>query len=187
MSDPYRDAEASLSESLKARRAELDAIDETLIPLHERREEVISEIDVLASRLGALRSPELPTNVRRGRSVVFGFGLVVTSAFSAAYMLIPARTHCGGASRDSVALQEARGLQAMAEVSFNHMDSACQTLRDIVGTKDTRAGRDPWRNPYRVNCTDGIVHVTSSGPDGIANTRDDIRDDMDLRVLRARR
>ena len=41
MSDPYRDAEASLTENLEQRKAELDAIDQTLVPLHERREEVL--------------------------------------------------------------------------------------------------------------------------------------------------
>ena len=45
----------------------------------------------------------------------------------------------------------------------------------MVGENE-RLARDPWGNPYRIGCAGGEATVSSNGPDGIAATRDDIRD-----------
>jgi len=182
MSDPYRDAEASLTENLAQRKAELDTIDETLIPLHERREEVLTEIDLISARLGSLKSQRECPSPRSGRPAVMGFGLFVMSAFSAAYLVRPTCDY--GSSRARDAQSETRALRAIAEMALQ--DSAkgsCPTLADIAGKN---ASRDPWKNPYRIQCVDKVVHVYSSGPDGIANTTDDIRDDSPLSAIHAR-
>jgi hypothetical protein len=188
MSDPYRDAEASLTENLEQRRAELDAIDQTLVPLHERREEVLTEIDLLTARIGALRSVQRGPASHGGRSAMVGFGVFVMAAFSMAYGW--RGSHCTS-SRSSVARQETRAIQALAEVSLQDMQktdktATCPRVEDVFGSTRGKPVRDPWRNPYRLECNEGEIHVTSNGPDGIAGTRDDIRDGIDPTPLQAR-
>lgn len=187
MSDPYRDAEASLTENLEQRKAELDAIDQTLIPLHERREEVLTEIDLLSARIGALRSVQHATPSQGGRPVMLGFGMFVMAAFSLSYGW--RGTHCTS-SRSQVARQETMAYRALAEVSLSdlqHFDkgATCPRYEDVFSTRGAQ-NRDPWRNPYRLECSEGEIHITSNGPDGIAGTRDDIRDGVDPLPLQAR-
>jgi hypothetical protein len=186
MSDPYRDAEASLTETLEQRKAELDAIDQTLVPLHERRDEVLTEIDLLSARIGALRSVQHPSS-HGARPAMLGFGIFVMAAFSLAYSW--RGTHCT-ASRSTIAQQETRALRALAEISLEDQQkldktTSCPRTEDIFGTQAAR-NRDPWKNPYRLECDAGEIHVTSNGPDGIAGTRDDIRDGVDPLPLHAR-
>lgn len=183
MVDPYRDAQTTVAESLAERRAELDRIDEALIPLCERREEVIADIDSLHARLNVLKAGQERKPARRGHPAMVGFGLFVMSAFSAAYLMKPT---CRGAKwpQAQEAHNETRALRLLAETVLADKQSAgCPTLAEIAGVN---AGRDPWQNPYRIQCSDGTVHVYSSGPDGILNTRDDIRDDASLAALHAR-
>lgn len=187
MSDPYRDAEASLTETLEQRKAELDAIDQTLVPLHERREEVLTEIDLLSARIGALRSVQHPPASHGGRPAMLGFGVFVMAAFSLAYGW--RGTHCTS-SRSTIAQQETRAFRALAEISLEDQQkldktASCPRAEDVLGTRASR-NRDPWKNPYRLDCDAGEIHVTSNGPDGIAGTRDDIRDGIDPNPLQAR-
>ena len=189
MSDPYRDAEASLTENLEQRKAELDAIDQTLVPLHERREEVLTEIDLLSARIGALRSVQRGPSPHGGRPAMLGFGVFVMAAFSLAYSW--RGTHCSfKTNRGDVAQQETRAFRALAEISLEDLrqidaTATCPRTEDVFGSRKSRH-RDPWRNPYRLECKEGEVHVTSNGPDGIAGTRDDIRDGIDPTPLHAR-
>ncbi len=173
MSDPYRDAETLLKATLDERRAELQALDEKLIPMHERHEELVGEIDALEARLGSLRYRDEAR--RSSRPAIIGFGLVVTSAFSAAYLMLrPPHAGCG-VSRAHMAWSDTRQLKMLADEHLERADSACPSVQDVVG-ENTRLARDPWGNPYRISCGDGEVVVSSNGPDGIAATRDDIRD-----------
>ncbi len=187
MSDPYRDAEASLTETLEQRKAELDSIDQTLVPLHERRDEVLTEIDLLSARIGALRSVQERPCSHAARPAMLGFGVFVMAAFSLAYSW--RGTRCT-VSRSVIAQQETRAFRALAEVSLEDQQkldktASCPRTEDIFGTRASR-NRDPWRNPYRLECSEGEIHVTSNGPDGIAGTRDDIRDGIDPTPLHAR-
>jgi hypothetical protein len=187
MSDPYRDAEASLTETLEQRKAELDAIDKTLVPLHERREEVLTEIDLVSARIGALRSVRRGPTSHGARPAMLGFGVFVMAAFSLAYSW--RGTRCG-ASRGDIAQQETRAYRALAEISLEDLrqvdaSATCPSAEDVFGSRKMRS-RDPWKNPYRLECEGGEVHVSSSGPDGIAGTRDDIRDGVDPTPRHAR-
>lgn len=187
MSDPYRDAEASLTENLEQRKAELEAIDQALVPLHERREEVLTEIDLLSARIGALKSVQHTRSPNGSRPVMLGFGMFVMAAFSLSYGW--RGTHCGS-SYAHVAQQETRAFRALAAISLEDLQqldktATCPRAEDVFGSRSARS-RDPWQNPYRLECRDGEVHVTSNGPDGIAGTRDDIRDGIDPLPLNAR-
>jgi len=55
--------------------------------------------------------------------------------------------------------------------------SGCPTIEQLVADKqlDTEwPTRDPWAQPYRLQCTAGEVTVSSAGPDRRFGTNDDI-------------
>jgi hypothetical protein len=53
----------------------------------------------------------------------------------------------------------------------------CPTFRQLVDEKHLDRGTsnvDSWGHAFEMRCTDAEVYVRSRGPDGIANTDDDI-------------
>lgn len=66
---------------------------------------------------------------------------------------------------------------------FRELDAAgdqCPTIQDLVSNKRIEASKteDPWGVPYKINCAEGEIHVTSSGKDRKDGTPDDLRDDF---------
>ena len=56
--------------------------------------------------------------------------------------------------------------------------SECPTVKRLVEEEildEGMRGDDPWGNTYRIVCTGARVTVISNGPDGEADTEDDIR------------
>ena len=65
-------------------------------------------------------------------------------------------------------------------MSMDAAGDACPTIQDLVGNKRLEASKtdDPWGMPYKINCAEGEIHVSSSGNDRKDGTPDDIRDDF---------
>lgn len=56
-------------------------------------------------------------------------------------------------------------------------DDRCPTTQDLIGIKfvsDKIPPIDPWGAPYLIVCSEKEPVVSSKGPDGVANTADDI-------------
>ncbi|HEX3777971.1 MAG TPA: hypothetical protein VHV51_26065 [Polyangiaceae bacterium] len=68
-------------------------------------------------------------------------------------------------------------VQAAASFRDEHTNG-CPTISQLQEdgflSRDTRSD-DAWGNRFRVHCEDDQVSVSSAGPDGVANTADDVR------------
>lgn len=71
----------------------------------------------------------------------------------------------------------ARTLQSVAvQWTLTNPSGACPTMRDLEPLLDaTTDHHDAWDHPFTVRCDGGSIVVDSMGPDGRANTDDDIR------------
>ena len=58
--------------------------------------------------------------------------------------------------------------------------SECPSIQELVTGKklDAKKTTDPWNSPYKIQCSEGEIHVTSPGNDRKDGTPDDIRDDF---------
>ena len=68
--------------------------------------------------------------------------------------------------------------QAAQSWQASNNETNCPTMSQLVQDKQLDPGastNDPWGQPYALNCTDGDVAVTSSGPDKKKGTKDDVR------------
>ena len=65
-------------------------------------------------------------------------------------------------------------------MSMDASGDACPTIQDLVANKRLEASKteDPWGVPYKINCAEGEIHVTSAGNDRKEGTPDDLRDDF---------
>src|SRR5689334_19518790 len=64
----------------------------------------------------------------------------------------------------------ATGCQTVKQAAelYMSMDAAgdtCPTIQDLVSNKRLEASKtdDPWGTPYKINCAEGEIHVSSSG------------------------
>jgi general secretion pathway protein G len=85
-------------------------------------------------------------------------------------------------SRVKTAVLDCGAVKQAAELHQN-IDGAsdqCPTIQDLVTSKklDGKKIDDPWGVPYKIVCTDGEIHVVSSGNDRKEGTPDDVRDDF---------
>ncbi|MBK7580922.1 MAG: type II secretion system protein [Myxococcales bacterium] len=67
--------------------------------------------------------------------------------------------------------------QATQSWQASNNESNCPTISQLVQDKQLDPGAnttDPWGQPYVINCADGDVSVTSTGPDKKKGTKDDI-------------
>jgi general secretion pathway protein G len=74
---------------------------------------------------------------------------------------------------DLVAYQNAVDLYAI-----DHNDKYPGSLNDLVSGKRRyvrKLENDPWGNPYRYELKGSTYQIYSAGPDGVANTADDIK------------
>ena len=82
-------------------------------------------------------------------------------------------------ARRSTAATDAKAIREAVRTWWLTNDSAaCPSFDDLVesGTVDDDGRRrDPWGGPWRIQCTEGNVSVTSAGPDRQPDTDDDIR------------
>ncbi len=65
-----------------------------------------------------------------------------------------------------------------ASYHAEHMDQECPTAELLRDKKQIDAASkivDPWEMPYKVECSDDDITVSSSGPDKKFGTADDIR------------
>lgn len=56
-------------------------------------------------------------------------------------------------------------------------DDFCPTYAQLIGARvlpSSSDDRDPWGNPYRIECSDSGAVVASNGPDGEPGTPDDV-------------
>jgi general secretion pathway protein G len=68
--------------------------------------------------------------------------------------------------------------QAVQSWQASNNETSCPTISQLVQDKQLDPGantNDPWNQPYVINCTDGDVTVSSSGPDKKKGTKDDVR------------
>jgi general secretion pathway protein G len=85
------------------------------------------------------------------------------------------------------ASDDARKQQATAETATltqtaeaylaSHPNEPCPSVRDLMQANmlsNRSDDRDPWENPYAIDCDPGIVQARSAGPDGIFDNEDDI-------------
>jgi general secretion pathway protein G len=85
-----------------------------------------------------------------------------------------------GAGRDALSSSraDATAIQAAAKSFRAQHADGCPTLSSLQEEQFlSRNARqdDAWGNRFRVRCDDGDPEVSSAGPDGKANTADDIR------------
>ena len=65
--------------------------------------------------------------------------------------------------------------EAFPQWSAVHPPSACpKSLRELDRYMDKASRNDPWGREYLMTCGDGRLYIASLGPDGKANTADDI-------------
>jgi general secretion pathway protein G len=60
----------------------------------------------------------------------------------------------------------------------HHNEVRCPSFDEMVREKLLKrdsTGRDPWGEPFRIDCVEGDATVTSKGADRKAETEDDIR------------
>lgn len=84
-----------------------------------------------------------------------------------------------GCVLDSKQLQAERELALLETAMRAHMvtNRHCPTLAALHREgriSDTLSGEDPWGTPYRLDCPNGAVLVSSAGRDGVFNTQDDL-------------
>ena len=68
--------------------------------------------------------------------------------------------------------------QATQSWLASNNETNCPTISQLVQDKQLDPGantNDPWGQPYVINCSDGDVAVSSTGPDKKKGTKDDIR------------
>jgi general secretion pathway protein G len=68
--------------------------------------------------------------------------------------------------------------QAVQSWQLANNDTSCPTIEQLVQDKDLDSAantKDPWNEPYAIQCTDDDVVVTSNGPDKKRGTKDDIQ------------
>jgi general secretion pathway protein G len=85
-------------------------------------------------------------------------------------------------SRIKIAVQGCQAVKQAAELHQNLEGSAdqCPTIQDLVTSKklDGHHTEDPWNVTYKIDCSEGEIHVYSAGNDHKFGTPDDIRDDF---------
>ena len=85
-----------------------------------------------------------------------------------------------GPSENKVATTSARAIrQAVKTRWLEQSDSSnCPTVEDLVREElldKDNAAKDPWGQPWRIECSNRDVTVLSNGHDRVAGTSDDIR------------
>ena len=85
-------------------------------------------------------------------------------------------------SRIKIGIQGCLVVRQAAELYQNLEGSAdqCPTIQDLVTSKklDGHHTEDPWNVTYKIDCSEGEIHVYSAGNDHKFGTPDDIRDDF---------
>lgn len=82
-------------------------------------------------------------------------------------------------AQKKTAATDARVLRSAVKAWWiEHDPTECPTLKDLQhdGALDPDSpATDPWGTPWRIECSDLNVTVTSHGPDRLAGSADDIR------------
>jgi general secretion pathway protein G len=82
-------------------------------------------------------------------------------------------------TREKIAATNARNIRHAVPLWWaEHDQNACPEIGQLVsdGILDQDSPtKDPWGTPWRIECTDHKVSVSSNGRDKIAGTSDDIR------------
>jgi general secretion pathway protein G len=85
-------------------------------------------------------------------------------------------------SRIKIAVQGCSTVRQAAELYQNLEGAAdvCPTMQDLINSKKLDAKRtdDPWNTVYKIDCSEGEIHVFSAGNDRKFGTQDDLRDDF---------
>ena len=84
------------------------------------------------------------------------------------------------AAKDALSSSHSDAAQIAAIAGTFHAEHSegCPTLSQLEEegflSRDTRAD-DAWGNRFHIRCEDDQIVVTSAGPDGVANSADDVR------------
>jgi len=85
-------------------------------------------------------------------------------------------------SRIKIGVQGCQTVKQAAEL-YQNLDAtgdACPTIQDLVTSKklDGQHAEDPWGMPFRIDCSEGEIHVWSNGNDRRPATPDDLKDNF---------
>lgn len=85
-------------------------------------------------------------------------------------------------ARIKMGVQGCQTVRQAAEL-YQNLDGSsdiCPTVQDLITSRkiDKNHSDDPWNKPYRIDCSEGVIHVYSNGRDGRPATPDDLRDDF---------
>jgi len=85
-------------------------------------------------------------------------------------------------SRIKIAVQGCQTVRQAAELYQNLEGGAdqCPTMQDLVTSRklDGKHTEDPWGVTYKLDCSEGEIHVYSAGNNKKFGDQDDIRDDF---------
>lgn len=102
-------------------------------------------------------------------------GLIALIAGAVAVAVVPRWIH----GQKQTAMTNARSVRAAVKTWWVEHDAAsCPELEQLVtdGVLDKDSPRtDPWKNPWKIQCSEQDVTVSSAGPDRMTGTGDDIR------------
>ena len=168
---PYRDI-------LSVRRAELRQLLEEARELNERIETVADDVRRLSRPV--VRARLWRAFVRWGERVLWAS--IAGGAIACFVFFFRGELQLLRVAKAQAAQQYARKVKAAAEVYFRTgpFEGRCPTVKTLVADKQLApfAADDSWGTPFRIECTDGEVHVYSNGTDKRPGTADDIRDDF---------
>ncbi len=85
-------------------------------------------------------------------------------------------------SRIKIAVQGCQTVKQAAEL-FQSMDATgdgCPTIQELVTSRklDGQHTDDPWGMQFRIDCSEGEIHVWSNGNDRKPGTPDDLKDNF---------
>jgi general secretion pathway protein G len=130
-----------------------------------------------------IRSPRSRSAVAARRAASRGLTLVelvivitiigvLTAAISIGVLQAQKRANLGAAKTACSTVR-----QATMQWKAVNPGSDCPTVEQLKTEKDLDTGfnlKDPWNNPYKLNCDSDEITCTSAGPDRKEGTEDDI-------------
>ena len=97
---------------------------------------------------------------------------VLTAAISIGVLQAQKRANLGAAKTACSTVR-----QATMQWKAINPGGDCPTVEELKAEKDLDTGfnlKDPWNNPYKLNCDSDEITCTSAGPDRKEGTEDDI-------------
>lgn len=116
----------------------------------------------------------------RRRAAIWMSTLVAATSITLGFAAVEQCTStrcCCGSSRDSAKIS-ANALRAVAEVWRVSHANDCPTVAGLIRPEELARSsdpHDPWGQPFVITCDGDGVSVTSSGPDRVLDTADDVR------------